>query len=62
MNRLRWSLPSGTTLFFIFVVAVLLWLILFPLGQMLVSSFRSGHPIAPGPFTFKAHPGFPWVS
>ena len=52
MNRPRWGAPSGITLFFIFVVAVLLWLILFPLGQMIVSSFRSGHPIAPGPFTF----------
>jgi iron(III) transport system permease protein len=53
MIRPRWRLPSGTTLFFIFVVAVLLWLILFPLGQLIVSSFRSGHPIAPGPFTFN---------
>jgi iron(III) transport system permease protein len=53
MTRLRWRLPSGTTFFFIFVVAVLLWLILFPLGQLIVSSFRSGHPIAPGPFTFN---------
>ena len=40
-------------LFFLFIVAVLLWLILIPLGQMIVSSFRSGHPVAPGPFTFK---------
>jgi iron(III) transport system permease protein len=39
--------------FFIFVVAVLLWLILIPLGQMIVSSFRTGHPVAPGPFTLK---------
>ena len=52
MIRPRWRLPSGTTLFFIFVVAILLWLIAFPLGQLIVSSFRSGHPIAPGPFTF----------
>jgi iron(III) transport system permease protein len=44
---------TGAFLFFLFVVAVLLWLILIPLGQMIVSSFRSGHPIAPGPFTFK---------
>ena len=39
--------------FFFFVVAVLLWIILIPLGQMIVSSFRTGHPVAPGPFTFK---------
>jgi iron(III) transport system permease protein len=39
--------------FFLLVVAVLLWLIVVPLGQMLVSSFRTGHPVAPGPFTIK---------
>jgi iron(III) transport system permease protein len=44
---------SGSNLFFFFVVAVLLWLILIPIGQMVVSSFRSGHPIAPGPFTLE---------
>ncbi|MGH7767649.1 MAG: hypothetical protein ACREQP_09365, partial [Candidatus Binatia bacterium] len=53
MIRPRWRAPSGTALFFIFVVAILLWLILFPLAQLIVSSFRSGHPIAPGPFTFN---------
>ncbi|HEY3150937.1 MAG TPA: iron ABC transporter permease [Candidatus Binatia bacterium] len=46
-------LPSGSFFFFIFVVGVLLWLILIPLGQMVLSSFRSGHPAAPGPFTFN---------
>ena len=40
-------------IFFFFVVAILLWLILIPLGQMIVSSFRTGHPVAPGPFTLK---------
>lgn len=49
---MRERLPSPTLLFFLFVVAVLLWLILIPLGQMVLSSFRSGHPVAPGPFTF----------
>jgi iron(III) transport system permease protein len=39
--------------FFLLVVLVLLWLILIPLGQMIVSSFRTGHPVAPGPFTVK---------
>src|SRR5215510_12646894 len=45
-------LPSGSLYFFIFVVGILLWLILIPLGQMVISSFRSGHPAAPGPLTF----------
>lgn len=40
-------------LFFILVVLVLLWLIAFPIGQMVVQSFRSGHPAAPGPFTLQ---------
>ena len=43
----------GAWLFFLVVVVVLLWLILIPLGQMIVSSFRTGHPVAPGPFTLK---------
>lgn len=50
---MRERLPSGSALFFVFVVAILLWLILIPLGQMVLSSFRTGHPAAPGPFTFN---------
>jgi iron(III) transport system permease protein len=50
---MREGRSAGAVLFFIFVVAVLLWLILIPLGQMIVSSLRTGHPVAPGPFTFK---------
>lgn len=50
---MREERSAGAFLFFLFVVAVLLWLILIPLGQMIVSSFRTGHPIAPGPFTLK---------
>jgi len=46
-------LPSDSLYFFIFVVGILLWLILIPLGQMVISSFRSGHPAAPGPLTFN---------
>src|SRR5262244_610937 len=46
-------LPSGSLYFFISVVGILLWLILIPLGQMVISSFRSGHPAAPGPLTFN---------
>lgn len=50
---MRKLLPSPTVLFFLFVVAILLWLILIPLGQMVLSSFRTGHPAAPGPFTLN---------
>ena len=50
---MRVRLPSATTLFFLGVVLILLWLIAIPLGQMVVNSFRIGHPAAPGPFTFK---------
>jgi len=48
-------LPSGSIFFFIFVVGILLWLTLIPLGQMVISSFRSGHPAAPGPFTVSLY-------
>ena len=50
---MREGRSTGAWLFFFFVVVILLWLILIPLGQMIVSSFRTGHPVAPGPFTFK---------
>src|ERR1043166_5240090 len=50
---MRAKLPSATTLFFLAVVLILLWLIVIPLGQMVLNSFRTGHPAAPGPFTFK---------
>ncbi|MGH7824647.1 MAG: ABC transporter permease [Candidatus Binatia bacterium] len=50
---MKGKLPSGSFLFFLLVVGILLWLILIPLGQMVISSFRSGHPVAPGPFTLS---------
>ncbi len=50
---MRKRLPTATDLFFILVVAVLLWLVLIPLGQMILNSFRTGHPAVPGPFTFR---------
>ncbi len=50
---MRAKLPSATTLFFLAVVVILLWLIVIPLAQMLLNSFRTGHPAAPGPFTLK---------
>ncbi|HTN71672.1 MAG TPA: hypothetical protein VMO00_11335, partial [Methylomirabilota bacterium] len=50
---MRVRLPSATTLFFLGVVLILFWLIVIPLGQMLLNSFRIGHPAAPGPFTLK---------
>jgi iron(III) transport system permease protein len=45
--------PSATFVFYSFIVAVLLWLILIPLAQTILSSFRTGHPAVPGPFTFN---------
>ncbi len=53
MNRVVAWRPTGAQLFFAFVVTILLWLILIPLGQMILNSFRTGHPVAPGPFTLK---------
>ena len=50
---MRGRLSNGSFFFFLIVVGVLLWLILIPLGQMLLSSFRTGHPAAPGPFTLS---------
>jgi iron(III) transport system permease protein len=48
----REKLPSASSFLFLLIVVVLLWLILIPMGQMILSSFRAGHPAAPGPFTF----------
>lgn len=51
----RWRIGEvlGRNIFFIFVVLILLWLILFPIGQMILNSFRTGHPAVPGPFTLQ---------
>jgi iron(III) transport system permease protein len=49
----RFRQVLGPNLFFIFIVLVLLWLIIFPIGQMILNSFRSGHPAVPGPFTLE---------
>lgn len=35
------------------IVLVLLWLILVPLGQLILNSFRTGHPAVPTPFTLQ---------
>jgi iron(III) transport system permease protein len=43
----------GPNLFFGGVVLVLLWLILVPLGQLVLNSFRTGHPAVPSPFTLQ---------
>jgi iron(III) transport system permease protein len=43
----------GPNLFFAGVVLVLLWLILVPIGQLILNSFRTGHPAVPSPFTLK---------
>jgi iron(III) transport system permease protein len=50
---MRARLPNATTFFFLAVILILLWLIVIPLGEMVLSSFRTGHPAAPGPFTLK---------
>ncbi len=50
---MRARLPNATTLFFLGVVLILFWLTVIPLAQMLLNSFRIGHPAAPGPFTLK---------
>lgn len=43
----------GPNLFFGIVILVMLWLILVPMGQLFLNSFRIGHPAVPSPFTLK---------
>jgi len=53
-DRVTWVRQRvGPNLFFGVVVLVLLWLILVPLGQLVLNSFRIGHPAVPSPFTLK---------
>ncbi|MDH3444796.1 MAG: ABC transporter permease subunit, partial [Deltaproteobacteria bacterium] len=40
-------------LFFGAIVLILLWLVLVPLGQLILNSFRTGHPAVPTPFTLQ---------
>lgn len=40
-------------LFFGAIVLVLLWLILVPMGQLFLNSFRTGHPAVPTPLTLQ---------
>ncbi|MBI2985199.1 MAG: iron ABC transporter permease [Deltaproteobacteria bacterium] len=42
-------------LIFIAVVGVLLWIVLIPLGQLIVSSLREGYPGEPGPWTVSKY-------
>ncbi len=57
----RWSTAQltwfrhriGPNLFFGAIVLVLLWLVLVPLGQLVLNSFRTGHPAVPTPFTVQ---------
>jgi iron(III) transport system permease protein len=52
--RLAWLRQrAAPNLFFGAVVLVLLWLILIPLGQLILNSFRTGHPAVPTPFTLQ---------
>lgn len=43
----------GPNLVFGGVVLALLWLILIPLGQLILNSFRTGHPAVPSPLTLQ---------
>jgi iron(III) transport system permease protein len=52
----RWHatrLRIGPNILFGAVALVLLWLILVPLGQLLLNSFRTGHPAVPTPLTLQ---------
>lgn len=52
--RLIWVRQRlGPNLFFAAVVVVMLWLILIPMGQLFLNSFRTGHPAVPSPFTLR---------
>src|SRR3990172_7997758 len=42
-------------LIFIAVVGILLWIVLIPLGQLIVSSFREGYPGESGPWTVSKY-------
>jgi iron(III) transport system permease protein len=53
-GRLAWMRQRGApNLFFGAIVLVLLWLILVPMGQLLLNSFRTGHPAVPTPLTLQ---------
>ncbi len=53
-DRFTWVRQRlGPNLFFAGVVVVMLWLILLPMGQLFLNSFRIGHPAVPSPFTLK---------
>ena len=53
-TRLTWARQRlGANLFFSGVVLIMLWLILIPLGQLILNSFRTGHPAVPSPFTLQ---------
>jgi iron(III) transport system permease protein len=43
----------GPNIFFGAVILVMLWLVLVPMGQLVLNSFRVGHPAVPSPFTLK---------
>lgn len=52
-KNLKSRAALGSNLFFFIVILLLLWLILVPIGQMILNSFRTGHPAVPGPFTLE---------
>jgi iron(III) transport system permease protein len=44
-----------SNLFFILIVGLLLWIVLIPLGQLILSSLREGYPGDPGPWTLSKY-------
>lgn len=54
LHRFTWVRQRiGPNLFFGVIVLVMLWLVLIPLGQLVLNSFRIGHPAVPSPFTLQ---------
>jgi ABC-type sugar transport system permease subunit len=53
-SSLSWARQRlGPNIFFGAVILVMLWLVLVPMGQLVLNSFRVGHPAVPSPFTLK---------
>ncbi|HWP58658.1 MAG TPA: iron ABC transporter permease [Candidatus Acidoferrales bacterium] len=53
--RRRAALALKGQLFFVFVIAILLWTVLIPLAQLILSSFRDAYPGESGPWTLAKY-------
>jgi iron(III) transport system permease protein len=51
----RVTLALRGRLFFIIIIAILLWTVLIPLGQLVINSFREGYPGEPGAWTLSKY-------